>query len=297
MKFKGHETFFIRKGWLSKGMKNIKANPILFVDKENNPMDELGLGSNMVKSLRYWLTATGLTEEEIVNKKRQQKLTSDFGQIIFENDRYLEEIGTLHLIQYKLACNKDDATSWFYFFNKFNMTEFTREDFIVEINKFLKEENAVLPATSSLSDDFNCIVNTYLPRYKSQNKELNPENNIDCPLGELNLIDIVNKKKGIVFYKKSCPLMSSFNPWIILAIINDNAQGKTEIKLNDLLTAERNIGKIFNLDSTKMLELLHEIEKRELLKIIRTSGLDVIQLKKSYSFEECVKNYYKEIAS
>lgn len=43
MKFKGHETFFIRKGWLSKGMKNINTNPILFVDKNNNPMDELGL--------------------------------------------------------------------------------------------------------------------------------------------------------------------------------------------------------------------------------------------------------------
>lgn len=97
MKFKGHETFFIRKGWLSKGMKNINTNPILFVDKNNNPMDELGLGSNMVKSLRYWLLATGLTIEEISkeDKKRHQKLTDGFGQIIFNNDRFLEETGTL----------------------------------------------------------------------------------------------------------------------------------------------------------------------------------------------------------
>lgn len=172
MKFKGHETFFIRKGWLSKGMKNINTNPILFVDKNNNPMDELGLGSNMVKSLRYWLLATGLTIEEISkeDKKRHQKLTDGFGQIIFNNDRFLEETGTLHLIQYKLASNKKDATSWYFFFNKFNMNEFTKEDFIIEMNKYLADEKETVPATSSIADDFTCIINTYLSRAKTQQK-------------------------------------------------------------------------------------------------------------------------------
>ena len=192
MKFKGHETFFIRKGWLSKGMKNINTNPILFVDKNNNPMDELGLGSNMVKSLRYWLLATGLTIEEISkeDKKRHQKLTDGFGQIIFNNDRFLEETGTLHLIQYKLASNKKDATSWYFFFNKFNMNEFTKEDFIIEMNKYLAEEKETVPATSSIADDFTCIINTYLSRAKTQQKEIDSENNIDCPLGELGLASI-----------------------------------------------------------------------------------------------------------
>ena len=33
MKFRAHETFFIRKGWLSKGMKNVSKKPNVFVDK------------------------------------------------------------------------------------------------------------------------------------------------------------------------------------------------------------------------------------------------------------------------
>lgn len=57
MKFRAHETFFIRKGWLSKGMKAIKNDPMAFISKEKNPMDTLGIGSNMVKSLRYVLLA------------------------------------------------------------------------------------------------------------------------------------------------------------------------------------------------------------------------------------------------
>ena len=57
MKFRAHETFFIRKGWLSKGMKYMDAREDVFISKDENPMDVLGIGANMVKSLRYWLLA------------------------------------------------------------------------------------------------------------------------------------------------------------------------------------------------------------------------------------------------
>lgn len=91
MKFRGHETFFIRKGWLSKGMKYVSQQSDVFTTKESDrkPMDVLGIGSNMVLSLRYWLQAVGLTTEYKGEKgKRIQKLTS-FGALVFENDRYI----------------------------------------------------------------------------------------------------------------------------------------------------------------------------------------------------------------
>ena len=34
MKFRAHDTFFIRKGWLSKGMKAVHNCPDLFVSKK-----------------------------------------------------------------------------------------------------------------------------------------------------------------------------------------------------------------------------------------------------------------------
>ena len=135
MKFRAHETFFIRKGWLSKGMKNVIDNPTVFIDKMNNPMDVLGIGANMVKSLRYWLQVTGLTEEG-KGKVREQRLT-DLGACIYEYDRYLEELGTLYLVQYKLATNPENATAWYYFFNHFNMSEFSKEDFILQLQKYI----------------------------------------------------------------------------------------------------------------------------------------------------------------
>lgn len=46
MKFRAHDTFFIRKGWLSKGMKAVHSKPDVFVAKDENPMDVLGIGLN-----------------------------------------------------------------------------------------------------------------------------------------------------------------------------------------------------------------------------------------------------------
>lgn len=94
MKFRAHETFFIRKGWLSKGMKYVHARNDVFISREENPMDVLGIGSNMVKSLRYWLQAVGLTEEPS-SGKRVQRFTQ-LGEAVYKYDRYIEELGTLY---------------------------------------------------------------------------------------------------------------------------------------------------------------------------------------------------------
>ena len=216
MKFRAHDTFFIRKGWLSKGMERVVEKPDLFVDKEENPMDVLGIGSNMVKALRYWLQAVGLCEEP--NKgKRLQSLTV-FGQLVYDNDRYIEELGTLYLLQYKLASQSEDATAWYYFFNEFSMSEFTKEEYVQSLQNYIlmKEESNVV-ALRSLNDDFACIINTYLPRYKINPGKISAENNIDCPFGELGLVDIANKK--LKTYKKTIPFVKSLNPWVVLSFL------------------------------------------------------------------------------
>lgn len=291
MKFRAHDTFFIRKGWLSKGMKYVAKKPNVFVDKNENPMDVLGIGANMVKALRYWLQTVGLTQEP-TSGTRIQTLT-DFGAVIFKHDRYLEEIGTLYLLHYKLATNKESATAWYYFFNEFAAREFTKEEFVQQLQNYIQmQEEETDVALRSLNDDFSCIINTYLT---SQNleKKTDAENNIDCPFRELNLISVLNRKTKS--FKKSIPLPQSFNPWVVLAVIMEQAEGRSEIPLNELLTAPCNIGKVYNLDTISMLEILHNIEKKGELKIIRTAGLDIIHLKRQLTFVQCVENYYESI--
>ncbi len=293
MKFRAHDTFYIRKGWINKCMKYVKSKPDLFVDKNENPMDVLGIGSNMVKALRYWLQAVGLTVEP-TSGKRIQTFT-ELGNSIYENDRYIEEMGTLHLLQYELAKNKEDATAWYFFFNEFNMSEFSRDDFVGSLQSYIAlDSESPEVAIRSLNDDFACIMNTYVPRYKTSPNRVSPENNIDCPFGELNLVDVSGKSKKL--YKKTTPSASSFNPWVVLSIIAEQANGRNEIGLNELLTAPCNIGKTFNLDAITMLDILYQVEKTGELKIIRNAGLDIIRLTNdNVSFQQYVDKYYDSI--
>ena len=290
MKFRAHETFFIRKGWISKGMKAIHNDPNAFISKERNPMDTLGIGSTMVKSMRFWMQAVGITEEP--SRGRRSQTFTPLGEKIYQHDRYIEEIGTLYLLQYRLASQDELATAWYYFFNVFNITEFTKEDFVGALNGYAIDggEEAAL---RSLTDDFNCIIGTYVPRYKTNPGKVSAENNIDCPLGELGLVDIVDKAKKI--YRKVTPSAESIDPWVALAVIMDQAGEATEVGLNELLTGVKNIGKVFNLDVITMIDVLHEAEKTGAIKIIRTAGLDIIRIEHRYTFEECVDKFYESI--
>lgn len=290
MKFRAHDTFFIRKGWLYKGMKNVVKDPAVFMGVNGNPMDILGIGANMVKALRYWLQAVGLTSEPTTGK-RIQTLTS-FCEVVFECDKYIEEMGTLWLLHYKLASNADDATAWYYFFNEFRLNEFTRDDYVMQLNSYIRlNDNEV--SERSLDDDFNCIINTYVPRIKSNPKKVKPESNIDCPLGELGLIDIIRKKDRL--YKKCSPKKDTLHPLILLAVILDNANGEEEIKISAIQNDKKNAGKIFNLDIITLVNLLNKIELLGYIKVVRTAGLDVIEIKKKIDFLECVREYYRII--
>lgn len=96
MKFRAHDTFFIRKGWLSKGMRCVAKKPDVFIAHDENPMDVLGIGANMVKALRYWLQTIGLTEEP--NKGKRIQCISDRGDAQGRKERADTRRGELALL-------------------------------------------------------------------------------------------------------------------------------------------------------------------------------------------------------
>lgn len=56
MKFRAHDTFFIRKGWLSKGMKYVQKKPDVFVAKDENPT--MSLSMSFIISI--WISDTAI---------------------------------------------------------------------------------------------------------------------------------------------------------------------------------------------------------------------------------------------
>src|SRR6185437_16640708 len=59
--FSGHETFTLRHGWLKKALDAVSQDRNIFT--KENAMVELGVGKNMVRSIRHWALATDVLAE------------------------------------------------------------------------------------------------------------------------------------------------------------------------------------------------------------------------------------------
>src|SRR5437667_6550076 len=93
--FSGHETFICKQHWLIKGFNFVRAKKS-FAD--DDAVVHLGVGKNMVNSIRYWLRSFGILDE-------QDKLNV-IANFIFGNDgvdRYFEDMGTYWLFHYLIV--------------------------------------------------------------------------------------------------------------------------------------------------------------------------------------------------
>lgn len=286
-RIKGHESFYIREGWLRKGLKHVEKDESFF--GRDDAIDLLGIGNNMVKSIRYWLQACELTTEINKGNKRVQCVTENFGSLINENDPYFEDIFTWWLIHYKLASNFNLATTWYLFFNEFKLDEFTKLDLFNGIKVSLDKIVNKPYSEKSLNDDCNCLIKTY---YSDNTEDKNPEQNTVCPLSELNLIGKIKSIDGKDIFIKNRPNMDKLNKLVVLYIIIDNLINTDNVSIEKILTDNCNAGKVLNLDRNMLNEYLDMLKYDGYIEINRTAGLDKVYVNK-VDKKEVIKQYFK----
>lgn len=293
MRFKGHQSFFVRKGWLSKGLKAVKENRYIFMPSSSKKaMDELGIGSNQVAAMRYWLETT-----ELIKKQVKEHEITELGETVLAHDPYMEEMGTLWALHCNIASNSANATAWFYLFNHYGGNNFSKESFSKGIDKFIQANNAGKEiAQSSIESDLSCIVSTYVPHEVLTGKRESPESVIDSPLGELKLIAVEGKGANRQYRKMpTVPLMLPNS--MILYAISKMAGSKEELPIESLLNDPCSPGRLFNLDSISLLTKLYELQDSEKLHITRTAGLDVVRPSDPTAEPyQCLLAYYQSIA-
>lgn len=277
LKLKRHESFSIREGWLAKGIKNVKEYGNVFALQ--NATDILGIGTNMVKSLKYWMTATKLIEE-----KNREIMLSDFGSIINEYDPYLEDIFSWWLIHINMITNIDDAYIYNLFFNKCNIKTFTKRELYEKLYALLINEKLTFNE-NILQDEVNMIIKTYTIDEKIDN----PENNFICPLSELNLLKKVDRDT----YEKNRPEIRNLPFWVVYYIICLLLDDRDNISIDELLKEENSPAKLLNIDKNLINEYLDEMKKNDLIIINRTAGLNMVYLKKKLSLNEIAEEYFK----
>lgn len=301
VKLKGNESFNFREGWLRKGMRCVGENENLF--SQDDVMERLGVGSKMVKSIRFWLQATHLTEERYTNsgRSRSQFITEDFGNIIAKYDPYFDDLFTLFLVHYHIVSNESLCIAWNIFFNEYDGQDFSKENMINACKESLnkKMDEGCSYSESSLIDDCSSIIKMYINDQigdqvsKNGTVDTHPEESLDCPLVELGLLQKSVKTKGA--FVKTMPARGALDKLAVLYVITSNlSKEKNSVSIDDLLKAPNNIGRVFNLSRVAINEYLDQLRIAGYLALNRTAGLDMVYVEAMMKPEDILIEYYKK---
>lgn len=116
--FSGHESFACKSHWLKRGYDFVIADRNF---NDDDAVVHLGVGKNMVASIRFWLKAVGLLQDNELNPIADYLFNDENGQ-----DPYIEDIGTLWLLHFMLV-NTQYATIY-----KTTFVDYHRQRNIIE---------------------------------------------------------------------------------------------------------------------------------------------------------------------
>lgn len=278
-RLKGNASFILRDGWLTKGLMAVERNPKVF--RKNGGMDVLGVGSVMAVSIRYWLRACGLTEE---NASEGAKL-SWLGKTVLELDPYMSDYFIWWVLHYELVTNPELSTVFYLFFNRMGNYEFDRESLVKEMTElFIDYAGTDDFSVKTMADDCSVLINMY---GKPRNHNDDPEDNLISPFSVLGLLESVRKK-----WKKKCPDYGCLPKEAVLYMMVKQFADEGSRRIEELLYGEKSVGKVCCLSRVLLNEYLDELESRGSIYINRSAGLDVVYLTEGLNTKDIVKSYY-----
>ncbi|MES9765565.1 DUF4007 family protein, partial [Priestia megaterium] len=102
-----HQSFYLRDRWLNKAIRHLEIDERFFYDKE--AFEKIGLGKNMVQSLRYWVVATGVVEEVFNEDRKKVHKITELGRLIFEYDMFVKLQDTAAILHYQMVKEKEPS--------------------------------------------------------------------------------------------------------------------------------------------------------------------------------------------
>ena len=189
-KFSGHETFPCRYAWLPKAFGALRRNPRIFSEEER-AIVELGVGKNMVRAIRFWVQVAGVAEPAADGGYE----ITPFGNLLLGRrglDRFLEDRRTLWLLHWKLLSHvQEPLFAWDYLINRWTQPEINRSEVIKTFEQEARRMDRKLSRVT-LEQHFDVFLHTYTPT-RSRKGEIQ-EDNLDCPLVELELIERIGER-------------------------------------------------------------------------------------------------------
>ena len=275
--FSGHESFACKSHWLKRGYD--------FVRGENNFNDDdavvrLGVGKNMVASIKFWLKAIGLLKDTGLEPIADHLFDDENGK-----DPYLEDVGTLWLLHF-LLINTDYATIY-----KTTFVDYHRQRNIVEKSKlqnYIKhacfEETGYknLYNDNTVKRDIGVMLHNYCVKNGSNVED---SNSLFAPL---NLVCETEKD----IYRFNYDTRSDVPSLIFLYALLVKFEGRNSISFEDI--AE--LALIFCLTNNDLLNIINHLCDLYPSEIVFSdvAGIKELQFRATLNPIEVLDRYYEE---
>lgn len=297
--FSGHETFPFRYAWMKKGLDALTKDAGVFNSDE--AMTVLGVGKNMVRSIRHWCLAAGVIEEfqPEPSARRMSLRPTALGTVLFPDDGwdpYLEDPATLWLLHWFIATNTERATTWYWAFNHVHEPEFTREALTAALLRWAQTAGWKRVAETSLKRDVDCFLRTYLPSRHAQGLL---EDSLDCPLAELGLLREAGDRNTFQFNRGPQPeLPDAVLLYATLSYWLRRSPGSETLSLHDLTHQPGSPGRIFQIDEDSMAGRLEEFEtlSGRTVRFGHTAGLKQLYRKGDLSPDAVLEAHFAGVA-
>ena len=192
-RYSGHETFPCRYAWLPKASAVIEADRGAFADEEQ-AMIRLGVGKNMVRAIRFWMVEMFIGVKHVDGGYEP----SEFAKAVFDRrrgiDPFLQDIRTLWLLHWHLSTHniENPLFAWDFLINQWQSPEISRTA-VLQAFRRAADKEARPPSDVTLGQHFDTFLHTYVPT-RSRKGEIQ-EDNLDCPLVELEFINLIGERR------------------------------------------------------------------------------------------------------
>ena len=277
--FSGHESFACKSHWLKRGYD--------FVRGENNFNDDdavvrLGVGKNMVASIKFWLKAIGLLKDVGLVALANHLFDDDNGK-----DPYLEDIGTLWLLHF-LLIQTDYATIY-----KTTFVDYHRQRNIIEKSKlqnYIKhicfDETGYknLYNDNTVKRDIGVMLHNYCAK-NGGNVNIEDSNSLFAPL---NLICETEKNT----YRFNYDTRSDVPSLIFLYALLVKFEGRNSISFEDITE----LALIFCLTNNDLLDIINYLCDLYPSEIVFSdvAGIKELQLRATLNSIDVLDRYYEE---
>lgn len=296
LKFSGHESFICKEFWLRKGMDFVLEKSSFSAE---DAVVKLGVGKNMVASIRYWLRAFGLIDGEDQPTKMGDFLLGKEGR-----DRYLEHLGSIWLLHYLLV-STEYASTYHLVFNDFQIGRalFTQDQLLRYLAQKSKD-NGDKTSETSIGKDVAVFLRSYLRPSARGAKRFDIEEEFTKLLIDLDLVrrhegkDSEGKKE--IWYEVLRGYKDSL-PWeIVLFSILDQMESREEsersasISFDEVYKGLNYPGLVFGLDEEALAEKIREAVDEHSVRYSETAGNRMLEFEAGINKWEVLDGYFNK---